>query len=84
MNNCAFLTTIRICFNVLLGLVACSAPVAAQNWSFDARTIAIGGVGGSGNLATKMIDEQRDYTAIVLPFGLIQVLKNQKDRKSVV
>ena len=49
----------------------------AQNWSFDARTIALGGVGGNGNLATKMIDEQRDYTSIVLPFGLIQVLKNR-------
>ena len=54
-----------------------SGAALAQNWSFDARTIALGGVGGSGNLATKMIDEQRDYRSIVLPFGLFQVLSNK-------
>jgi hypothetical protein len=58
-------------------LVCAGASVAsAQNWSFDARTIGMGGVGGSGNLATKMIDEQRDYSSIVIPIGLIQVLGN--------
>jgi hypothetical protein len=67
---------IRVCLIVLLTLVASSERVLAQNWSFDARTIALGGVGGSGNLATNMIDEQRDYTSIVLPFGLFQVLKD--------
>jgi hypothetical protein len=51
-------------------------PAAAQDWSFDARDIAMGGVGATGNLSTKMIAEQRDYTSIVLPFGLIQVFKD--------
>jgi hypothetical protein len=57
--------------------VLLTAPAAtAQDWSFDARDIAMGGVGTTGNLSTKMIDEQRDYTSIVLPFGLIQVFKD--------
>ena len=61
----------------LTGLLLSSNAALAQNWSFDARSIAIGGVGGSGNLATKMIDEQRDYRSIVLPFGLFQVFSNK-------
>ena len=57
--------------------VLLTGPAAmAQDWSFDARDIAMGGVGTTGNLSTKMIDEQRDYTSIVLPFGLIQVFKD--------
>ena len=59
---------------VCLALLAAPERALAQNWSFDARDIALGGVGGTGNLASKMIDEQRDYWSIVLPFGLIQVL----------
>lgn len=61
---------------VLLALLALSEPAHAQNWSFDGRTIALGGVGSTGNLATKMIDEQRDYTPIVIPFGIFQVLSD--------
>lgn len=60
---------------LLVGVMA-STPALAQNWSFDARTIALGGVSGGGNVAVDMVDEQRPYRAIVLPFGLIQVLPN--------
>ena len=67
---------IRCCLVVLLVLVASSGRALAQNWSFDARTIALGGVGGTGNLATKMIEEQRDYWSIVVPFGFVQVLSD--------
>src|SRR5438067_8181251 len=49
----------------------------APNWSFDARTIALGGTGSTGNLADNMIDKQRRYTSIVLPFGLFQVLRDR-------
>jgi hypothetical protein len=62
---------------LVLVMVASATTAFAQNWSFDARSIALGGVGGSGNLATKMIDEQREYTAIVLPFGLIKVINDR-------
>ena len=60
----------------VLAVLLSSPAATAQDWSFDARDIAMGGVGTTGNLSTKMIDEQRDYTSIVLPFGLIQVFKD--------
>src|SRR5215510_9631918 len=60
----------------VLAVLTTAAAAPAQDWSFDARAIAMGGVGSTGNLSTKMIDEQRDYTAIVLPFGLFQVFQD--------
>ena len=61
---------------VALACVAMPPRADAQNWSFDARMIALGGAAGSGNLAYDMIDRQRPYTVIPLPFGLVQVLKD--------
>ena len=52
------------------------AQVGAQNWSFDARGVGLGGVGSTSNVAVDMVDEQRPYRAIVLPFGLLQVIPN--------
>jgi len=61
-------------------VVACvltAGPALAQNWSFDARNIGLGGVGSTSNIAVDMVDEQRPYRPIVLPFGLLfQVLPN--------
>src|SRR4051812_45808387 len=67
---------------IVAGLIVLSAsllittPALAQNWSFDARTIGLGGVGDINNVAANMVDEQRPYKTIVLPFGLFQVLHN--------
>ena len=58
---------------IVIGLLV-STPVFAQNWSFDARTIGLGGTGDVSNVATDMIDQERPYGAIVLPFGLLQIL----------
>ena len=69
---------IRSCLLVALAVVASSPRAFAQNWSVDARDIAMGGVGSTGNLSTKMIDEERGYTSIVLPIGLIQVFGDTK------
>jgi hypothetical protein len=63
-------------FVCLQALLLTSARASAQNWSFDARNIGMGGVGSTSNIAADMIDEQRRYRAIVLPFGLFQVLPN--------
>src|SRR3954468_5607622 len=49
-------------------------PARAQNWDFDARTIGLGGVSGSGTIASGMIEHGAGYRSIVLPFGLLQVL----------
>jgi hypothetical protein len=43
-------------------------PAAAQNWSFDARKIGLGSPTGGENLASRMIDDEREYRSIVLPF----------------
>jgi hypothetical protein len=59
---------------LLLGWTASSA--FAQNYSFDARRIALGGVGGSPNLASKLVERQRRYKSILIPVGLVKVLTN--------
>jgi hypothetical protein len=50
-----------------------AGQVSAQNWSFDARDIALGSPGREDNLASKMVAEDRHDRSIVLPFGLIQL-----------
>src|SRR5687767_6313885 len=52
--------------------------VSAQNWSFDARKVGLGSPTGGENLASRMIDDESEYRAIVLPFGLIQVFRDFK------
>ena len=49
-------------------------PARAQNWSFDARQIALGSPVGGKTLTYDMIAEAKGYRTIVLPFGLIQVV----------
>lgn len=63
---------VAACLLVLAG----AGQARAQNWTFDARTIALGGAGGNNNVAWDMIEEQRRYGSVVLPFGLLQVLRN--------
>jgi hypothetical protein len=70
-------TAVRTFFALVLCL-ACAAPSFAQNWSFDARTIAMGSVGGGNeNLASQMMAESKGYKSIVIPLGLFQVLPNR-------
>jgi len=68
--------SLRALLSSLPVAILLSQPAFAQNWSFDARNIGLGGVGSTGNIGADMIDEQRPYRAIVLPFGLLQVLPN--------
>lgn len=61
---------------VLAACLAGAVPAFAQNWSFDARQIALGSVGGGNeNLASQMMADQKGYRSIVVPIGLIQVLR---------
>jgi hypothetical protein len=60
---------------VFLSLLAVT-PASAQNWSFDARKVGLGSPTGGENLASRTIDDEREYKTIVLPFGLIQVLRD--------
>jgi len=69
-------TRVAFAFWLLLSFSALTAaPARAQNWSTDARSIALGS-GGTENIAGNMAKEQGQYRAIVIPLGLIQVLPN--------
>jgi hypothetical protein len=63
-------------FVAVLLLVWTSSSASAQNYSFDARRIALGGVGGTPNLASKLVERQRRYKSTLIPVGLVRVLKN--------
>ena len=66
----------RISFMVCSLALLAGGPASAQNWSFDARKVGLGSPTGGENLASQMIAEERQYRAIVLPFGLIQVFRD--------
>src|SRR5262245_27051786 len=53
-----------------------ASDVSAQNWSFDARKVALGSPGSGEILAMRMIQEDNEYLALVLPFGLFQVFRD--------
>lgn len=56
-------------------LLACTASTAsAQNYSFDARRIALGGAGGTPNVASKLVERQRRYKSVLIPVGLVKLL----------
>lgn len=61
---------------VLPALVLAAGPASAQNWSFDARKIGLGSPTGGENIGSTMIEDERQYGTLVLPFGLIQVFQD--------
>lgn len=61
----------------LVAVLACAGDVSAQNWSFDARQIGLGGIGSGADIGASMIDEQRPYRSFVIPFGLMQIIPNK-------
>jgi hypothetical protein len=69
---------LRTAVFVLLVCAFAANTTSAQNWSFDARKVGLGSPTGGENLATKMIADESQYRAIVLPFGLIQVFRDFK------
>src|SRR6185295_18501768 len=56
--------------------LAGAGAASAQSYSGDARKIGMGGVGDNSNIAAGMVDPAQSYTAIVVPLGLIQVLRD--------
>ena len=64
---------------LLAAVLVLTAPVSsafAQNYSFDARRIALGGAGGTPNVASKLVERQRRYKSILIPIGLVKVLSD--------
>ena len=64
----------RAAFAAILLLVCSAASASAQNYSFDARRIALGGAGGTPNVASKLVERQRRYKSILIPVGLVRLL----------
>jgi hypothetical protein len=58
----------------VLVLALPAASVFAQDYTFDARRVALGGAGGTPNVASKLADRQRPYKSILIPVGLVRVL----------
>ena len=63
---------------ITLAFLLAALPVAAQNFSMDARRIGMGGVGEKKNGAADFAGDARQYRSIVVPLGLFQILKNLK------
>jgi hypothetical protein len=57
-------------------LTSTASSASAQNYSFDARRIALGGAGGTPNVASKLVERQRRYKSVLIPVGLVKVLSN--------
>jgi len=60
---------------VLILLVGCSTALA-QNYSGDARKIAMGGTGYSDNIAASLVEEEKVYTTIAVPLGIFQLVQD--------
>jgi hypothetical protein len=58
----------------LVLMTAFASSAWAQNYSFDARRIALGGAGGTPNVASKLVERQRRYKSILIPIGLVKLL----------
>ena len=69
---------VRILVGVLLLSLVTYVGAPAQNFSGDARKIGMGGIGYSDNIATKMVEEQRPYSSVVIPLGFIQMALDRK------
>ena len=67
---------LRAAIVAVLLFVWTASSASAQNYSFDARRVALGGVGGTPNLASKMVERQRRYKSILIPVGLVKVLSD--------
>ncbi len=63
-------------------LVSFPLTGAAQSWNIDARSVGIGGIGGPQNVFATTIAEDRGDRSIVLPLGLLQVLRDRSIFKS--
>jgi len=63
-------------FVAILLLTSFASSAFAQNYSFDARRIALGGAGGTPNIASKLVERQRRYRSILIPVGLVKLLSD--------
>lgn len=68
----------RILSWLLLLMLVVHGAASAQNFSGDARKIGMGGIGYSENIATRMIEDERRYSSVLLPLGFIQAFQDRR------
>jgi hypothetical protein len=66
----------RVALAAVLVLASTASSVSAQNYSFDARRIGLGGAGGTPNVASKLVEQERRYKSVLIPVGLVKVLSD--------
>jgi hypothetical protein len=71
---------VRFCKLTLATLVvvqSLSLTSFGQSYTGDARRIGMGGTGENENIGTRMIADQQQYRSIVVPLGLIQLVRDR-------
>ena len=61
---------------LFLTLSTVCSSVMAQSYSGDARKIGMGGIGYSENITAEIIDDERQYSSIIIPLGIIQLIQD--------
>jgi len=71
---------VKFCKLMLLALFviqAVSLRSVGQSYTGDARRIGMGGTGENENIGSQMIADEQQYRSIVIPLGLIQVIRDR-------
>ena len=68
----------RLVLLALLIIQAVSFRSWGQSYTGDARRIGMGGTGENENIASQMIANEQEYRSIVIPLGLIQVIRDRR------
>src|SRR5262245_66432770 len=76
LNSQMFTPGWRDTFVTGLLLTLTASPAFAQDYSFDARRIALGGAGGTPNVASELVEQERRYQSVLIPIGLVKVLSD--------
>src|SRR5262245_33462331 len=74
LNDKTFSDGWRNALGTVLLVTLAASSAAAQDYSFDARRIGLGGAGGTPNVASKLVERQRRYKSILIPVGLVKLL----------
>src|SRR5262245_7487041 len=62
---------------VAVTILFATVSTFAQNYQGDARKIGMGGTGENDNLVSKAMEEEQPDRSILLPLGLIQVVRDR-------
>jgi hypothetical protein len=67
----------KVTLTTLMVIQSLSLTSFGQSYTGDARRIGMGGTGDNENIGSKMIDDQQQYRSVVVPLGLIQIIRDR-------